>query len=107
MTKADLEPFNRAGGWLEEAGIWRKRRQEFDKTVGEIRIALLQKSDWRSVLELHHHLLGFPEFEIPGDVTEQYAEWAGSRRRLRVIFAGLALIAILSGVVLYLAILRD
>ena len=92
--------------WLERDDDRRKRQQTFEQAVDAIRLVLAEADDWDEARERYAQLLTFPEYPIPADVVQEYAAWGRRRQMVWVWAAGGAVIAVLSGVVLYFALVR-
>ncbi len=106
--KYALPANDRAWGLLREAEEWldrdrhrRKRRQQFDAAVADVRSALAKAEDWADTTERYEKLETFGEFDVPSDVAQAYAAWGRARRLKWVGLGAGAVVAVLFGVALY------
>lgn len=82
------------------------RRRGFNQAVAAARRALAERADWADVQRCYGRVLAFAEFDPPADLARGYAARGRGRQLGRVAAAGLAVVALLLGVVLYFALAR-
>lgn len=101
-----LAPLRQAGEWIDRERGDRKRERQFETAVRALRLALTENIDADYIRSCYRVVLEYDEFVLPEDVATAYASWQRGRRLMLWGAVVAAVLALLTGVALYLIFVR-